>query len=239
MADTPGDLDAEDAKLVTLAKGARGRVSASEGAAVRDETGRTYASASVGLPFADADVTDESFAERSDREVPELVDDPDQPLRLVEPAILVDSDLLEQYDDDGDLAELVPGGLDGHREHRRLGEPRGHVHLEEVDRALGVDDGVGARQVRQAEFPVHRDGELGGPLGDVVRDPGGRVVLGEAGRVPGGVVEHPRLRGELDGRQRLRAIAEVYASEDGKDRFTRDFVAAWDKVMNLDRFDLR
>ena len=50
MADTPGDFDAEDAKLVTLAKGARGRVSASEGAAVRDETGRTYASASVGLP---------------------------------------------------------------------------------------------------------------------------------------------------------------------------------------------
>ena len=59
----------------------------------------------VGLPFADADVTDESFAERSDREIPDLEDDPDQPLRLVEPAILVDSDLLEQYDDDGDLAE--------------------------------------------------------------------------------------------------------------------------------------
>ena len=36
----------------------------------------------------------------------------------------------------------------------------------------------------------------------------------------------------------LRAIAEVYASEDGKERFVRDFVAAWDKVMNLDRFDL-
>lgn len=44
------ELDAEDAKLVTLAKGARGRVSADEGAAVRDETGRTYASASVRLP---------------------------------------------------------------------------------------------------------------------------------------------------------------------------------------------
>jgi hypothetical protein len=44
------ELDAEDAKLVTLAKGARSRVSASEGAAVRDETGRTYASASVQLP---------------------------------------------------------------------------------------------------------------------------------------------------------------------------------------------
>ncbi len=36
----------------------------------------------------------------------------------------------------------------------------------------------------------------------------------------------------------LRAIAEVYACEDGQPAFVRDFVAAWDKVMNLDRFDL-
>ncbi|MEQ9069652.1 MAG: peroxidase family protein, partial [Gimesia chilikensis] len=36
----------------------------------------------------------------------------------------------------------------------------------------------------------------------------------------------------------LRAIAEVYASEDGKKRFVEDFVSAWTKVMNLDRFDL-
>jgi catalase-peroxidase len=36
----------------------------------------------------------------------------------------------------------------------------------------------------------------------------------------------------------LRAIAEVYACDDGDERFVRDFVAAWDKVMNLDRFDL-
>ena len=36
----------------------------------------------------------------------------------------------------------------------------------------------------------------------------------------------------------LRALAEVYASDDAKDKFIRDFVAAWDKVMNLDRFDL-
>ena len=35
----------------------------------------------------------------------------------------------------------------------------------------------------------------------------------------------------------LRAIAEVYASTDGKDKFIKDFVAAWTKVMNLDRFD--
>jgi catalase-peroxidase len=36
----------------------------------------------------------------------------------------------------------------------------------------------------------------------------------------------------------LRAIAEVYASEDGQQKFVKDFVAAWHKVMNLDRFDL-
>ncbi len=36
----------------------------------------------------------------------------------------------------------------------------------------------------------------------------------------------------------LRAIAEVYACDDGQEKFVRDFVAAWDKVMNLDRFDL-
>jgi catalase-peroxidase len=36
----------------------------------------------------------------------------------------------------------------------------------------------------------------------------------------------------------LRAIAEVYASSDGKDKFVKDFVAAWTKVMNLDRFDV-
>ena len=35
----------------------------------------------------------------------------------------------------------------------------------------------------------------------------------------------------------LRAIAEVYASDDAKEKFVRDFVSAWDKVMNLDRFE--
>ncbi len=36
----------------------------------------------------------------------------------------------------------------------------------------------------------------------------------------------------------LRALAELYASDDSKEKFVRDFVAAWNKVMNLDRFDL-
>jgi catalase-peroxidase len=37
----------------------------------------------------------------------------------------------------------------------------------------------------------------------------------------------------------LRALAEVYGSADAEEKFVRDFVAAWTKVMNLDRFDLR
>jgi len=38
-------------------------------------------------------------------------------------------------------------------------------------------------------------------------------------------------------RTRSSARTEVYACDDAKDKFVRDFVAAWDKVMNLDRFD--
>ncbi|MDQ7056628.1 MAG: peroxidase family protein [Persephonella sp.] len=37
----------------------------------------------------------------------------------------------------------------------------------------------------------------------------------------------------------LRAVAEVYASSDGEEKFINDFIKAWDKVMNLDRFDLK
>ena len=43
-------LDAEDLKIITLARSSRARVAASEGAAVRDETGRTYTAAAVALP---------------------------------------------------------------------------------------------------------------------------------------------------------------------------------------------
>jgi hypothetical protein len=44
------DATAEDAKLITLARGARARIGAAEGAAVRDRTGRTFSAASVSLP---------------------------------------------------------------------------------------------------------------------------------------------------------------------------------------------
>jgi catalase-peroxidase len=65
-----------------------------------------------------------------------------------------------------------------------------------------------------------------------------------------GVYEgHDRTTGELrytatavdlvfGSNSQLRAIAEVYAGDDAQEKFVHDFVAAWDKVMTLDRFDL-
>ncbi len=46
----PDDPGPEDIKIITLARSARARVAAAEGAAVRDETGRTYAAAAIALP---------------------------------------------------------------------------------------------------------------------------------------------------------------------------------------------
>jgi catalase-peroxidase len=37
----------------------------------------------------------------------------------------------------------------------------------------------------------------------------------------------------------LRAVAEVYAQDDNKEKFVKDFISAWVKVMNADRFDLK
>ncbi|MBY0340190.1 MAG: catalase/peroxidase HPI [Rhodocyclaceae bacterium] len=56
----------------------------------------------------------------------------------------------------------------------------------------------------------------------------------------GGQVKYTGTRNDLifGSNSVLRAYAEVYASADGKDKFVKDFVAAWTKVMNLDRFDL-
>ena len=42
----------------------------------------------------------------------------------------------------------------------------------------------------------------------------------------------------FNGLTELRAIAEVYGEASSNDKFVRDFVAAWTKVMNLDRFDI-
>jgi len=67
---------------------------------------------------------------------------------------------------------------------------------------------------------------------------------------PAGLLEgHDRATGEhkwtgtqvdlvFGSNSQLRALAEVYASSDGQQEFVHDFVAAWSKVINLDRFDL-
>ncbi|MYU19727.1 catalase-peroxidase, partial [Streptomyces sp. SID8361] len=60
------------------------------------------------------------------------------------------------------------------------------------------------------------------------------------GRDSSGEVKWTGTRADLvfGSNSELRALAEVYASDDAKEKFVNDFVAAWVKVMNLDRFDL-
>ncbi|HEY2264109.1 MAG TPA: peroxidase family protein, partial [Streptosporangiaceae bacterium] len=60
------------------------------------------------------------------------------------------------------------------------------------------------------------------------------------GRTADGAVKWTGTRADLvfGSNSELRAIAEVYASDDAKEKFVNDFVAAWVKVMNADRFDL-
>ncbi|MEV4892807.1 catalase/peroxidase HPI [Nonomuraea sp. NPDC055795] len=61
------------------------------------------------------------------------------------------------------------------------------------------------------------------------------------GRDASGQVRWTGTRADLvfGSNSELRALAEVYASDDAQEKFVNDFVAAWNKVMNLDRFDLR
>ncbi|PTM04056.1 MAG: catalase/peroxidase HPI [Bacteroidetes bacterium] len=56
-----------------------------------------------------------------------------------------------------------------------------------------------------------------------------------------GVIKFTGTRADLifGSNTELRAVCEVYGANDGKDKFVKDFVAAWTKVMNLDRFDLK
>jgi catalase-peroxidase len=60
------------------------------------------------------------------------------------------------------------------------------------------------------------------------------------GRDASGAVKWTGTRADLvfGSNSELRALAEVYASDDAKEKFVNDFVAAWNKVMNADRFDI-
>ena len=56
-----------------------------------------------------------------------------------------------------------------------------------------------------------------------------------------GVIKWKATRADLafGSNSELRALSEVYASSDAKNKFTKDFIKAWNKVMNADRFDLK
>ena len=59
-------------------------------------------------------------------------------------------------------------------------------------------------------------------------------------RASGEVVRHAsRIDLGFGSNSELRALAEVYAQDDNNDKFVSDFIAAWTKVMEADRFDLR
>jgi catalase-peroxidase len=69
--------------------------------------------------------------------------------------------------------------------------------------------------------------------------------LGRRRRVRGSRSRHGELKWTgtrvdliFGSNSQLRALAEVYGCEDSQEKFVHDFVAAWNKVMNLDRFDL-
>jgi hypothetical protein len=125
----------------------------------------------------------------------------------------------------------------------------------EGDRDAGDAGGCGAPDAHPGR--ARRIGELEGPRGGE-GDPDRRAALADLAvlLVPGRV--EPRDGVEVVERKTdavkwtatrvdlvfgsnavLRAYAEVYAQDDGKEKFVRDFVAAWTKVMNADRFDAK
>ena len=63
------------------------------------------------------------------------------------------------------------------------------------------------------------------------------ALLADGATIPFIARYRKEATGGLDEVQ-LRAVAEVYGCEDSQEKFLHDFVAAWNKVMNLDRFDL-
>ena len=83
------------------------------------------------------------------------------------------------------------------------------------------------------------DVDIGARIQHLRRSAGGFHELVALRRVIVGLVPE-RTRADLvfGSNAQLRSLAEVYGSSDAEAKFVRDFVAAWNKVMNLDRFDL-
>ena len=62
---------------------------------------------------------------------------------------------------------------------------------------------------------------------------------GKPGLVKGAWIKQGAVVIDVGTNSQLRALAEVYASSDAQELFVKEFVAAWNKVMNLDRFELK
>jgi catalase-peroxidase len=169
------------------------------------------------------------------------------------------TDASQEQTDVEAFAVLEPTA-DGFRNYLGQGNPRPAEHLL-VDRATlltltapELTVLVGGLRVLQANFDRSELGIFTKQPGILTNDFFVNVLdmgttwqpTSEAGEA---FVGHDRSTGALKwtasrvdlvfgSNSQLRALAEVYASDDSKQKFVHDFVAAWDKVMNLDRFDL-
>lgn len=101
-------LDPEDAKLIVLARAARGRTGASEGAAVRDTEGRTYAAATVALPTLRLSALQAAVASAVASGVSSL-----EAAAIVSAAETSDSDGVAAVRDLSDSAAIYLAGADG------------------------------------------------------------------------------------------------------------------------------
>ena len=102
------DLDPEDAKLVTLARSARGRTGAPEGAAVRDTDGRTYLAATVALPSLQLSALQAAVAAAVSSGVEGL-----EAAAVVSPADTVEEAGLAAVHDLTPTAPVILAGVDG------------------------------------------------------------------------------------------------------------------------------
>ena len=73
---------------------------------------------------------------------------------------------------------------------------------------------------------------------DIVWKPLGNKYIGTSRSMENEVASASRVDLAFGSNSQLRAISEVYACDDSDERFINDFIKAWNKVMNFDRFDL-
>ncbi|MTD58927.1 catalase/peroxidase HPI [Amycolatopsis pithecellobii] len=168
------------------------------------------------------------------------------------------TDAAQEWTDEESFAALEPAA-DGFRNHRGKGHRLPSEHLL-VDRANLLNLSAPEMTVLVGGLRVLGANHQQSPLGVFTTRPGVLTNDFFVNLLDMSIEWQPNSAETFDGRDRasgehhwtgsrvdlvfgsnseLRAIAEIYASDDAGEKFVRDFVAAWDKVMNLDRYDLR